>query len=131
MKMSKLAIFGILFALLSFSAARAQQVITKGSWVLSAPSDNGPIVLGVYSSVAFCQQGWRDHDAAVHDYYNAALSNQKKYYEDPYQAAMAAAPGDRQAVMAGAAAKDGVLANYMNAATEMLNSMQDATCIQQ
>ncbi len=124
--------FGAAFlaAAMAFPAA-AQQVIAKGSWVLSVPGYPALGVLGVFQSSADCQKGFANDYALAQSDYNDALQADQQGYVNPYVAAMNGAPGEQDQNMARAAAKDNYLKQNLEDQTTILNAVQGATCAQQ
>jgi len=130
MRISKLlAVF--IFALSCAVGARAQQTIPKGSWVLSAPQDSSLGVMGDYASSESCKQAWMTYNAIAKNTYNQALLMAKQNYRAPYDAAMAAPPGQARVVMAAASAQDDFLMQQLQNATEVYQAVQAASCAQQ
>lgn len=120
-----------LLAVALAAPAAAQQMITKGSWVLAVPGYPALGVLGVFSTSDACQQGFAKAYGIAQSDYNDALQADQEGYVNPYVAAMNGSPGQQDQNMASAAAKDNYLAQNLDDATTIVNAVKGATCTQQ
>jgi len=123
--------YGFILSLTLFGAAQAQQVIPKGAWVLSAPQHPELGVIGVFQTADACKQGWSKANDLAQSLYNKAAQAENNGYVDPYAAALAAPPGQKDAILAGTKAKDDFLAQNLENYTEIRDAVETATCAQQ
>ena len=124
---------GLVLAIVLFGAAQGQQIIPKGSWVLSIPASptTQAALLGVFKTPDSCSDGFKRAVEIAGAYYEAALKLEKTGYIDPTAAAMNGPPSEAQARQAYAVGNDNYLIDQTNNSENALDAIESATCAQQ